>query len=115
MEPRGILASFDRAADHLTIWRSTQSPFGTRTMLAAVLERPEASIRVIAPDVGGAFGAKTALYPDELTTVLLALELGVPVRWVSTRIEDLQLTVQGRDIVNHVDAGIHRARASSRR
>ena len=74
-------------------------------MLAAVLERPEASIRVIAPDVGGAFGAKTALYPDELTTVLLALELGVPVRWVSTRIEDLQLTVQGRDIVNHVDAG----------
>ena len=107
MEPRGILASFDRADDRLTIWRSTQSPFGTRTMLAAVLERPEASIRVIAPDVGGAFGAKTALYPDELTTVLLALELGVPVRWVSTRIEDLQLTVQGRDIVNHVDAGIH--------
>jgi aerobic carbon-monoxide dehydrogenase large subunit len=105
MEPRGILASFDRAEDRLTIWRSTQSPFGTRTMLAAVLERPEASIRVIAPDVGGAFGAKTALYPDELTTVLLALELGLPVRWVSTRIEDLQLTVQGRDIVNHVDAG----------
>jgi len=104
MEPRAILATYDRESDHLTVWRSTQSPFGTRGMLAAVLERPEDSIRVIAPDVGGAFGAKSALYPDELTTVLLAMELGVPVRWISTRIEDLQLTLQGRDIVNLVDA-----------
>jgi carbon-monoxide dehydrogenase large subunit len=105
MEPRAILASYDRDADRLTIWRSTQSPFATRAALAAVLGRPEHSIRVIAPDVGGAFGAKTAVYPDELTTVLLAMELGVPVRWVSTRIEDIQLTVQGRDITNLVEVG----------
>src|SRR5215207_5800800 len=104
MEPRAILAVYDRAADRLTVWRSTQTPFGTRGMLAAVLDRPEESIRVIAPDVGGAFGAKSALYPDELTTVLLAVELGVPVRWVSTRIEDLQLTLQGRDMINDVEA-----------
>ena len=103
LEPRGILASYDRAADLLTVWRSTQSPFLTRNMLSAALGRPEQSIRVIAPDVGGAFGSKSALYPDELTVALLAMELDVPVRWVSTRMEDLQLTIQGRDQVNLVD------------
>lgn len=103
MEPRGVVASFDRVADQLTIWRSTQSPFLTRSLLAAVTGRPESSIRVIAPDVGGAFGAKSAMYPDELTTMLLALEMGVPLRWVSTRLEDLQLTLQGRDQVNDVE------------
>ena len=103
MEPRGILASYDRAADLLTVWRSTQSPFSTRNMLSVALGRPEESIRVIAPDVGGAFGSKSALYPDELTVAILAMELGVPVRWVSTRMEDLQLTIQGRDQVNQVD------------
>ena len=104
MEPRAILASYDRSADRLTVWRSTQSPFLTRNLLSAVLGRPEESIRVIAPDVGGAFGSKSALYPDELVIVLLAMELGVPVRWVSTRMEDLQLTIQGRDQVNLVEA-----------
>jgi carbon-monoxide dehydrogenase large subunit len=103
MEPRGILASYDRANDVLTVWRSTQSPFGTRNTLATVLGRPAGSIRVIAPDVGGAFGSKGGLYPDELAVVMLALELDVPVRWVSTRMEDLLFTMQGRDQVNLVD------------
>jgi len=104
MEPRGILASYDSAADVLTVWRSTQSPFLTRSLLSAVLGRPEDAIRVIAPDVGGAFGSKSALYPDELTVVLLAMRLGVPVRWISSRTEDFHLTVQGRDQTNLVDA-----------
>jgi carbon-monoxide dehydrogenase large subunit len=104
MEPRAILARYDRDSDRLTVWRSSQAPFMTRGQLAAVLERPEASIHVIAPDVGGAFGAKSAVYPEELTTVLLAMHLGVPVRWISTRIEDLQLTLQGRDMVNDIRA-----------
>jgi carbon-monoxide dehydrogenase large subunit len=104
MEPRAIAAHYDRATGRLTVWRSTQSPFGTRAALSAVLGRPERSIRVIAPDVGGAFGAKSNLYPDELATVLLAMELDRPVRWVSTRAEDLLLTLQGRDQVNLVDA-----------
>jgi carbon-monoxide dehydrogenase large subunit len=103
MEPRAVLASFDRDTDRLTVWRSTQSPFLTRASLAAVLGRSQDTIRVIAPDVGGAFGAKSALYPDELTAILMSVELGRPVRWVSTRMEDLQLTLQGRDQVNLVD------------
>ncbi len=103
MEPRGILASYDRDADLLTVWRSTQSPFGTRDGLSIALQRPAESVRVIAPDVGGGFGAKGSVYPDELVAVLLAMELGTPVRWVSTRMEDLQFTMQGRDQVNLVD------------
>src|SRR5262249_8383139 len=105
MEPRAIAASYDRKSDQLTVWRSTQSPFGTRDALSAVLGRPESSIRVIAPDVGGAFGSKSNLYPDELATVLLAMILERPVRWVSTRSEDLAFTLQGRDQVNLVEAG----------
>jgi aerobic carbon-monoxide dehydrogenase large subunit len=104
MEPRAIAAHYDRRADLLTVWRSTQSPFLTRHALSVVLRRPEDTIRVIAPDVGGAFGAKSSLYPDELTTVLLAMELDRPVRWVSTRSEDLLFTLQGRDQVNLIDA-----------
>ncbi|MCC6175946.1 MAG: molybdopterin-dependent oxidoreductase [Chloroflexi bacterium] len=103
MEPRAVLASYDRAADLLTVWRSTQSPFANRAALAAVLGRPQESIRVIAPDVGGAFGAKSAIYPDELTAILMAMELGVPVRWSATRMEDLMFTLQGRDQTNLVD------------
>jgi carbon-monoxide dehydrogenase large subunit len=103
MEPRAILASYDRSSDLLTVWRSTQSPFQTRTALSVALGRPEQSIRVIAPDVGGAFGSKNPVYPDELTVVLLAMELERPVRWVSTRMEDLQSTMQGRDQVDTVE------------
>jgi carbon-monoxide dehydrogenase large subunit len=104
MEPRAIAAVYDRKADLLTVWRSTQSPFATRGAISAVLGRPENSIRVIAPDVGGAFGAKSNVYPDELATVLLAMEVDRPVRWISTRSEDLLFTMQGRDQVNSVDA-----------
>ena len=105
MEPRAIAAVYNRQNDRLTVWRSTQSPFLTRNALSAVLGRPESSIRVIAPDVGGAFGSKSSLYPDELAAVLLAMQLDRPVRWVSTRSEDLAFTLQGRDQVNLVDAG----------
>jgi carbon-monoxide dehydrogenase large subunit len=104
MEPRAIAAHYDREGDQLTVWRSTQSPFLTRNALSAVLKKPEERIRVIAPDVGGAFGSKSSLYPDELATVLVAMQLDRPVRWVSTRSEDLAFTLQGRDQVNVVDA-----------
>src|SRR5207302_9414931 len=104
MEPRGIAAHYERQSDRLTVWRSTQSPFLTRNALSTALGRPEDSIRVIAPDVGGAFGSKSGIYPDELTTVLLAMVLDRPVRWSSTRSEDLVCTLQGRDQVNVVDA-----------
>ena len=104
MEPRAILASYDREQDLLTVWRSTQSPFETRSALAVALNRPPESIRVIAPDVGGGFGSKNPVYPDELTVVLLAMELGQPLRWFSTRAEDLLMNMQGRDHLDEVEA-----------
>ena len=104
MEPRGIAAHYEPHSDLLTVWRSTQSPFLTRNALSTALRRSEDSIRVIAPDVGGAFGSKSGMYPDELTAVLLAMVLDRPVRWISTRSEDLVCSLQGRDQVNLVDA-----------
>jgi carbon-monoxide dehydrogenase large subunit len=104
LEPRGILASYDRDSDLLTVWRSTQSPFGTRDALAVALQRPPESIRVIAPDVGGAFGSKSPVYPDELAVAILAVQLGRPVRWVSTRMEDLMTSMQGRHQLDLIEA-----------
>jgi carbon-monoxide dehydrogenase large subunit len=105
MEPRGILIHFDRDADMLTVWRSSQSPFNNRAIFSAVFNRPEDRIRVTAPDVGGAFGSKGCVYPDETAVVAAAIELGVPIRWTSTRMEDFQFTLQGRDQTQTIDVG----------
>jgi carbon-monoxide dehydrogenase large subunit len=104
MEPRAILASYDREADLLTVWRGTQSPHVTKNALSIALGRPDEGIRVIAPDGGGAFGSKGPVYPEEVAVVMLAMALGVPVRWISTRMEDLQLNMQGRDHWDEVEA-----------
>jgi carbon-monoxide dehydrogenase large subunit len=96
LEPRTILADWDAAAGELTVWTSTQVPFRVRAELALILGLGEERIRVIAPDVGGGFGAKGAAYRDEALVAWLALALGRPVRWVSTRAEDFLTTQQGR-------------------
>lgn len=97
MEGRAVLARFDQADDVLTIWTSTQSPFLVRRHLSDFLEREEASIRVIAPDVGGGFGPKAAHYPEELVLALVALQLGRPVKWIEDRRENFLTTNQQRD------------------
>ncbi|MBI4593838.1 MAG: xanthine dehydrogenase family protein molybdopterin-binding subunit, partial [Candidatus Rokubacteria bacterium] len=96
MEPRAALAAYDAATDELTVWVSTQAPFRERSELASILGFPENRIRVIAPDVGGGFGAKGAAYRDEVITAFLALRLRRPVKWVATRSEDIVTTQQGR-------------------
>ncbi|MCL6641109.1 MAG: xanthine dehydrogenase family protein molybdopterin-binding subunit, partial [Candidatus Rokubacteria bacterium] len=96
LEPRAILAEWDGAAGELTVWTSTQVPFRVRSELALVLGLGEERIRVIAPAVGGGFGAKGAAYRDEALVAWLALTLGRPVKWVSTRGEDFLTTQQGR-------------------
>lgn len=96
LEPRAILAEWDGAAGELTVWTSTQVPFRVRSELALILGLGEERIRVIAPDVGGGFGAKGAAYRDEALVAWLALTLGRPVKWVSTRGEDFLTTQQGR-------------------
>ncbi len=96
MEARGILASFDPATEELTIWTSTQAPFRMRAEIATALGLSESKVRAIAPEVGGGFGAKTAPYREDVLVAYLATRLGRPVKWTSTRSEDLLTTQHGR-------------------
>jgi carbon-monoxide dehydrogenase large subunit len=99
MEPRTVLASFDEAAQELTLWVSCQAPFRIRGEIARLLELSEAQVRVIAPDVGGGFGVKTGPYREEVLLAWLAVRLGRPLRWVATRREDFETTNHARGSV----------------
>src|SRR5207244_3046174 len=99
MEPRGVLATYDRGRGKLTVWLSTQIPHLVRTLLAGTLSMPENKIQVIAPDVGGGFGAKIQLYPEELVVPYLARQLGKPVKWIEKRREHSTSSIHGRGLV----------------
>jgi carbon-monoxide dehydrogenase large subunit len=96
MEGRGTLAVYDPGTDHLTVWTSNQSAHRPRADLARVLRRHEETIRVIVPDVGGAFGAKGALAPETALAAYLAIEIGRPIRWIEGRSENFLTSYQGR-------------------
>jgi carbon-monoxide dehydrogenase large subunit len=104
LEPRGVLASWDAITSELTVWISTQNPFRIRSEVARIIGLDEARVRVIAPDVGGGFGVKGGPYRDEILTAWLAWRLRRPVKWVSTRTEDLLTTHHGRG--GHCDAEV---------
>jgi carbon-monoxide dehydrogenase large subunit len=99
MEPRMVVASFDAVTGELTVWVSCQSPFRVRGEIARLLGLHESQVRVIAPDVGGGFGVKTGPYREEVMLAWLAVKLGRPVRWASTRREDFETTNQARGSV----------------
>jgi carbon-monoxide dehydrogenase large subunit len=103
LEPRGIVAVPESTNGTLIAWISTQNPHGTRSDLASALDIPPDALRVIAPDVGGGFGAKSGAGPEYLLACYLARTHGRPVKWVATRSEDMQVTTQGRDMVMHVE------------
>ncbi len=103
METRAALAQWDEGEEKLTLWVTSQNPHIHRLVLAAfVLGIPENKIRVIAPDVGGAFGSKIPVYPWEAVVSVLARKLGRPVKWVESRTENFQATIHGRDHVQYV-------------
>src|SRR5262249_14205733 len=85
LETRGIVADYQPQDEMLTVWESNQHPHAIRDHLAQVLHRPESRIRVVAPDVGGGFGEKGGLYPEEIALPYLAILLGRPVKWVEER------------------------------
>ena len=95
METRGAAAEYRRG--RLTIWTSTQVPHVERTILARVLGIPESDLRVIAPDVGGGFGGKLQLYPEDAVVAWLAMRIGRPVRWIEDRREHFLGSVHARD------------------
>lgn len=99
IEPRAALAIWSTADDggeHLTQYASTQNPHRTRDSLAAAFGLEKDHVRVIAPDVGGGFGAKNGQYPEDFVVTQAARELGRPVRWIETRSESMLGFAHGR-------------------
>jgi carbon-monoxide dehydrogenase large subunit len=97
MECRGCVASHDRLDDKITLWSSTQTPLVAARLLAELLGREEASVRVTAPDVGGGFGPKLVFYPEEAAVAIAALLTGRSVKWIEDRREHFVATTQERD------------------
>ena len=90
MEPRGIVSQYDGA--NLTIWYSTQIPHFARSEFSRIFNIPESRIRVIMPDVGGGFGSKAHILPEELAVIAASIRLGRTVRWTATRTEEMIAT-----------------------
>src|SRR6185503_18249392 len=106
MEPRASCATYVRATDELTLWVTSQNPHVHRLIMGAfVLGLPEHKFRVISPDVGGGFGSKIFVYPEEVAVAWLAKKLGVPVKWTAQRSESFLADMQGRDHVSEVEMG----------
>ena len=96
MEPRGAIAAYDESDDMLTVWVSAQDSHRQLAGLAAVLDRPEESIHVIIPDVGGAFGSKGAPAPETMLVAAAAMTSGRPVKWAEDREENFVASYHGR-------------------
>jgi len=94
LEPRGILADWDGEA--LTVWSPNQSPSIMRTALANALDLPHARVRIVSPDVGGGFGLKMQVFPEDVAVAALTRRLGRPVKWLEERRENLAAASQAR-------------------
>jgi carbon-monoxide dehydrogenase large subunit len=100
IEPRCSVA--EARADKFTLWSTTQVPHIARFVLGGMLGIPEDKLRVVAPDVGGGFGAKLQVYAEEALVLALAKRLGRPVKWTETRSEHMTTSHHGRDQINHI-------------
>lgn len=100
METRGFLARHEWTTGMLTCWSATQMPNFIKTMIAIFLQFPEQNIEVITPQVGGGFGQKAHLHPEELLVCLLAVETGRPVRWIEDRQENLFRATHAKQQIN---------------
>ena len=97
LESRGVLARYDPTEDRTTVWTSTQSPHEIRLSLIQLFDVDDEKLRVITPDVGGGFGAKYLIYPEEVVVPLAARMLKRPVRWTEDRREHFLSSIQERD------------------
>ncbi len=105
MEPRGLVADYQKDQDLLTVWDSTQHPHEIREHLVQLLGRTESGVRVVAPDVGGGFGEKGCFFPEELAIPYISLQLERPVKWVEDRQENM-LAFHGRGYTVDVEAAV---------
>ena len=107
LETRGIIADYQVDGDKLTIWNSTQAPHRVRDYLARSLVRPEDSIRVVAPHVGGSFGMKDCIYPEDVLVPYLSVMLKRPIKWVESRQENF-LSYHGRGQSLEIEMALNR-------
>jgi len=107
MEPRACLAEYDAGRDALTLHSATQVPGIVRDALSTALDMPGHQIRVVAPDVGGGFGGKGSLYPEEIFVCAASRRLARPVKWTSDRMEDLTCNSQGFDEIIDAELGLN--------
>ena len=104
LEPRSILVDYNRAEGLLTAWHATQAPHMMQTVFAKHLDLPEARVRVICGDVGGSYGIKVHVYPDEVAAAAIAKAMGRPVKFVADRLESFTTDIHARD--HEIDAAI---------
>src|SRR5271155_1946207 len=105
LECRGVVSAYNQRTDSATIWSSTQVVHWVRREAAALLGLPEARVRCLALDVGGGFGGKGHVYPEDLLVTFLARKLGRPVRWIEGRSEHLMSATHSRDQLHDVEVG----------
>jgi carbon-monoxide dehydrogenase large subunit len=105
MECRGVAGVYDQRTDAVTIWSSTQVVHWLRREASAILDLPEGRVRVVAPDVGGGFGVKGHVYPEDLLIPFLARRVGRPVRWIEDRHEHLMCSTHSRDQTHDLEIG----------
>jgi carbon-monoxide dehydrogenase large subunit len=108
MEGRALLASWDRSSESLTVWASTQMPHVLRSELARALGLGEPAVRVIAADVGGGFGLKSHVFPEEILAAALPRLLGRPVKWIEDRREHLAASQHARDQIVRAELALAR-------
>jgi carbon-monoxide dehydrogenase large subunit len=106
LEPRGVMAQFVDGV--LTLWSSTQAPHWVRNALVRLTGLPATQIRVVAPFVGGGFGIKSMVYPEELLLALLSIKTGRRVKWVETRSEHFLAAVHSRDQRHEIELALTR-------
>ena len=100
LECRGVVASWSQGDQTITIYTSTQVPHLVRSIVAGMLGLPEHKLRVVAPEVGGGFGSKLNVYPEEGLMAFVTRQIGKPVKWIESRRENYLATTHGR---GHVD------------
>jgi carbon-monoxide dehydrogenase large subunit len=107
MEPRSSQAIYDAAGDRITLRLSTQMPSGARdTLCEAVLGIPKDKVRVVVDDVGGGFGMKTGLYPEDIVVAYAARHLRRAVRWTAERLEEFLAASHGRDVESRAELAL---------
>ncbi|HEX5108602.1 MAG TPA: molybdopterin cofactor-binding domain-containing protein [Vicinamibacterales bacterium] len=108
IEPRGVVAHFEPGKGSMTIWSSTQNPHTLRNVIAGLTGLGQDQVRAIAPEVGGGFGAKINIYPEECVTAVVSQRLGIPVKWIEDRSEAFVATTHGRGIIGYLEMAARR-------